>query len=350
MHHCPDLEYLLSVLRQAVRVLRQNGKISIGNILHLGLLPALHGAIQLKKAPATINVTQLRKRIARAIAEERRLAIHPDFFELLPSFIPGISAVDAQWSDHGSSELSRYHYDVILHTGQDCARCEVSLPTIPNSRLEREIETQRLIQTSDEHLEVGTLQARLSQRGKLDTRLSDPTRPDQFPRSEPQPAMPRQALHAFINSPLHTGLGPQLIPQLREQLKKTLPQYMIPSHWVMISQIPLTQNGKVDRNALPRPEDLAKNPGEYVAPRTPLECTLVDIWKQVLSVDHLGVQDNFLDLGGHSLLAMSLVARAARLLSVELSVVDVLQFPTVEGMAEFIESHPSTADYEEGVI
>ena len=99
--------------------------------------------------------------------------------------------------------------------------------------------------------------------------------------------------------------------------------------------------------------------GEYVAPRTELERTVAEIWQQVLRVDHLGTRDNFLDLGGHSLHAMKLVAKTVEQLGVELSFIDVLQFPTVEQIATLIESRQSIAErqpsscavgYEQGVI
>ena len=150
----------------------------------------------------------------------------------------------------------------------------------------------------------------------------------------------------------------QLIPELREHLRETLPEYMLPSRWVMLSQLPLTHNGKVDRQALPESES-PKEVGEYVAPVTPLERILVDVWKQVLRLDYLGTQQSFFDLGGHSLHAMKLVARTAEQLGVELTIADVLQFPTVEKMAQLIETRQSTAEeptsagaveYEEGVI
>jgi amino acid adenylation domain-containing protein len=418
VQHCFDLENLLSVLRAAVRLLRPNGRIFVGNILHLGLLRALHSVTQLNKAPDTINIGQLRKRIARAMAEERHLAIHPRFFELLPGHIPDISAVEVQLRrSRAPGDLARYHYDAVLHTGRDCVRqanCErldwstlidssaeferglvqrrwraLCLSAIPNSSLQKEVAAQRLIETSDERLEVGALRTQLNDRrsvgldpeqfwrwgqafdynvqvswrgdndhGEFDIQLLDRTRIDQIQWSQPPAVTTMQPLGAFINSPLNTNLQRHLVPQLREHLSKTLPEYMIPSRWMLLSQVPLSQNGKADRGALPIPE-APVDAGVYIAPRTQVERVLVDIWKQVLGVDHLGTQDNFLDLGGHSLHAMKLIAKTAQQLAVELSVADVLQGPTVEKMAQLIEASQSdseapgnsnTEEYEEGVI
>lgn len=153
--------------------------------------------------------------------------------------------------------------------------------------------------------------------------------------------------------------SPLVMPQLRAHLRDVLPEYMMPSRWVMLSQMPLTPNGKVDRRALPAPPTRPEEIGEYVAPRTETEHTVAKIWQQVLRVDHLGTRDNFFDLGGHSFHAMKLVATTVAQLGVELSFIDVLQFPTVEKMAALIESRRPEADgqscscavdYEQGVI
>src|SRR5262249_38952800 len=114
---------------------------------------------------------------------------------------------------------------------------------------------------------------------------------------------------AYASDPLENGLRQQLIPQLRDYLKERLPEYMVPSAWMMLKQLPLTTNGKLDRRALPAPHSRPEEFGEYVAPRTELERTLADIWAQVLRVDQVGIRDNFFELGGHSLLIVKMLAR-----------------------------------------
>ena len=89
--------------------------------------------------------------------------------------------------------------------------------------------------------------------------------------------------------------------ELREYLTAKLPDYMVPSAFVQVEQIPLTSNGKVDRRALPRPEANASR-GGYVAPRTQVENVLCEIWSEVLGVERVGVEDNFFELGGDSIL------------------------------------------------
>ncbi|WP_250634601.1 non-ribosomal peptide synthetase, partial [Pinirhizobacter soli] len=119
--------------------------------------------------------------------------------------------------------------------------------------------------------------------------------------------------------------------ELRASLAKTLPEYMVPNHFITLEQLPLTANGKLDRKALPAP-DTTRSDEKYVAPRTPVEEVIAGIWADVLKVDKVGVHDDFFALGGHSLLAIALIERMRR---VELSV-DIRKFfaePTVAALA-----------------
>jgi len=116
---------------------------------------------------------------------------------------------------------------------------------------------------------------------------------------------------------------------LRGHLKRSLPDYMVPSAFVMLKALPLTPNGKIDRRALPAPEDDAVIRGEYVEPRTPTEEVLAAIWCEVLKLDRVGVHDNFFELGGHSLLAMRLMARLRDAFQIELPLRALFEAPTV---------------------
>src|SRR5207342_2117101 len=99
------------------------------------------------------------------------------------------------------------------------------------------------------------------------------------------------------------GAGPS-IKDLRDRLKRELPEYMVPSAFVFLDSLPLTSNGKVDRQALPVPsQNRAELEESFVAPRTPTEEMLAGIWAQLLHVEQVGIHDSFFDLGGHSLLA-----------------------------------------------
>jgi amino acid adenylation domain-containing protein len=132
----------------------------------------------------------------------------------------------------------------------------------------------------------------------------------------------------------------ELPEKLRALLRKAMPEYMVPSHFVTLKAMPLTPNGKVDRKALPRPLNgghLVPVSGEYVAPRNELEIRLASTWQQLLDVPRVGVTDNFFDLGGHSLLAAKLMSRLRTETGLDLRLRNLFEHPTVEGLAQAIQ-------------
>lgn len=136
--------------------------------------------------------------------------------------------------------------------------------------------------------------------------------------------------------------------ELRSFLQEKLPDYMIPSAVVHLDSFPLTRNGKVDVAALPSPDQVASVTERIViAPRNPVEEGLVEIWRQVLQLENIGVQDNFFDLGGHSLLATQVISRVRSTFRVQLPLRSLFDAPTVAGLADQIAQMPQTSEDEE---
>ncbi|WP_338270596.1 AMP-binding enzyme, partial [Corallococcus caeni] len=109
------------------------------------------------------------------------------------------------------------------------------------------------------------------------------------------------------------------VAAVRTALKGRVPEYMVPSAFVVLAALPLTANGKVDRKALPEPSEAGVEvSGAYVAPRTPTEEVLAAEWAKVLGVGRVGARDNFFELGGHSLLATQAISRVRSVFGVEL--------------------------------
>jgi amino acid adenylation domain-containing protein len=121
--------------------------------------------------------------------------------------------------------------------------------------------------------------------------------------------------------------------RLREALKATLPDYMVPSHVVPLASVPLTPNGKVDRRALPAPSGASSARVGYLAPESVLERRIAEIWQQVLDGVTIGRHDNFFDLGGHSLLFARVQAPIQELAGRPVPMVELYQYPTVAGIA-----------------
>jgi acyl carrier protein len=128
-----------------------------------------------------------------------------------------------------------------------------------------------------------------------------------------------------------------LVPRVREHLRSKLPDFMVPTAYVVMAEMPLTANGKVNRKALPAPEQGVSD-RHYMPPRTPLEDALARVFAEVLGIDRVGVFDDFFDLGGHSLLATQLVSRIRRTFDHDLPLMTVFETPTVAALAEHIDT------------
>jgi amino acid adenylation domain-containing protein len=127
------------------------------------------------------------------------------------------------------------------------------------------------------------------------------------------------------------------IPDLRAFLAERLPAYMVPAAVVLLETLPLTPNGKVDRKALPAPV-VARSElsADFVAPRTPVEAAVAQLWADVLHTEQISVHDNFFELGGHSLLATQVIARVRSLFQLELAMRDLFEAPTIAELAAWI--------------
>jgi amino acid adenylation domain-containing protein len=131
--------------------------------------------------------------------------------------------------------------------------------------------------------------------------------------------------------------------EIREFLKDQLPAYMIPAAFAVLSSLPLTTSGKIDRRRLPALADVVE-PRQHSAapPHTPTESALADIWKSVLNVQHIGLHDSFFDLGGHSLLATRVISRVREVFQVEFPLRSIFEAPTLSNLATAIDAQRSS--------
>ncbi|WP_283776236.1 non-ribosomal peptide synthetase [Pseudomonas syringae] len=172
--------------------------------------------------------------------------------------------------------------------------------------------------------------------GEIETRLLE------------HPAI-RESVVLDVDGPLGKVLAAYLVPrsatqdhealrdEVKSHLKSGLPDYMVPTHLVLLEAMPLTPNGKLDRKALPAP-DVSLAQQDYLAPQTEMEQQLATIWADVLKVERVGITDNFFELGGHSLLATQVVTRAQKRLQRNVPLRAMFEFNTVQALAQHLES------------
>ncbi len=172
-------------------------------------------------------------------------------------------------------------------------------------------------------IELGEVEARLSEHPSVKKAVAV--------LREDVPGLPYMAAYFISSNPALTG------HTLQSFLKERLPDYMIPSAFVMVRAFPVTPGGKVDRRALPAPERGGQGE-DYTPPSTPTEEIVAGIWKEVLGLEKTGIYDNFLEIGGHSLNATQVVSRVCRVFPIELPLRTVFDYPTLKELSARIDS------------
>jgi len=138
-----------------------------------------------------------------------------------------------------------------------------------------------------------------------------------------------------------------IVSQLRDFLKPKLPEYMIPAAFVTLDALPLTINGKVDRQVLPAPQGLRPElTAAYMSPSTGAEQQIAKTWQEVLHLEQVGIYDNFFDLGGHSLLLVQIHSKLQQIFDTDVSVIDLFKYPTIHALAQYLERHQESSSFE----
>ncbi|MEH2284580.1 MAG: amino acid adenylation domain-containing protein [Nostoc sp.] len=397
IQYFPSLDYFLSVLEGAIKAIKTQGSIFIGDVRNLHFLEAFHTAVEFYRAPDELSIKDLHQRIQKCIRNEGELLIDPNLFIALKQNFPRISHVQIQLK-HGyaQTEMSRFRYDVVLHLDQentsvaepewlDWQTEQLNLETIerilttqqpdllgikniPNARLTTEMALLEQIAELDGNvsdLKVAVAQAKLGIESEaFRTLVQDlPYTPFiQYSRTAFsdydvifQRNIPGEATQArfnqgenlrlkpwqhYANQPLQyrtNQVEPELLAEWRDFLEKTLPDYMIPSHFTVLEKLPLTPNGKVDRKALPTP-NVTISSIDIELPVTSTEKLLAELWAKLLKYEAIARNDNFFNLGGHSLLATQLIARIRDTFKVELPLRKVFEFPTLTELANYLDT------------
>jgi acyl carrier protein len=345
----------------------------------------------------------LQQRIHRRYKAEEELLLDPTFFLALQQDFPEITHVQVKPKrGRYHNELTRFRYEAILHidtpiqpvsdiqwidwhehklTLTEIRRIlTVTQPrnfgvrNIPNARLHDEVYAMQWLGQAGSNDTVAQWRTFLSEQpqigiepdaiwdlseelpyyveiswlntnsaGTYDVVFTQNSRPF-------QPAMFSgniciQSAPDYANDPLQTQFNQQLIGQLRGFLKEKLPDYMLPTAFVVLEKLPLTPNDKVDRQALAQLpiDNYLLSEKTYIAPRNPEEEMLAQLWAEVLDVERVGIHDNFFELGGDSLKAIALLNRVQEQLGKTCQMVDLFNAPTVAEFAARLGEKPSSS-------
>ncbi|MBQ1098888.1 amino acid adenylation domain-containing protein [Streptomyces sp. b94] len=380
----PNEGYLEEALALLVPCLADGGSILVGDVRNLDLFTAQLCASERDRTEAgtTVDVNELAAQVRRGRRQERELLVSPTYFARLPERLPELGAVDLVVGRGGEGdEALAYRYDVIL-------RKEVaSAASLPWLEAASPAELRALLdgEVPDRFGVSGLTNPRVTAAVRLGAELGDGPRPRAAEPPEPRSrtadevreleavlrhaeelgfhvaatwsqdrldgldlvfgrdGLPRvRARHPYrapaaTNHPQLGRRGPSLARALKEHLSAQLPHYMVPGVFVVLDELPVTPNGKVDKRALPAPDEADVTKEQYVAPRTEEQRALCRIVADVLGLTQVGLQDNFFDLGGHSLLATRLTLRIKKETGAELPLQLIFSGATIEEMAAVLE-------------
>ena len=391
VQYFPDVDYLVRVLKAAYDRLTPGGVLFVGDVRSLPHLEAFHTAIELARADDATTIADLQARVRRRSDEEGELVVDPRFFERLAHELGDASLVRAELkAGRADNEITRYRYDVVLRkeTGALLERpgellaMEMDAPApcsldairmlladaptslrilgVPNARLVADVQAATFLASGQVGVTVADVRAatRLVEPGldPEDARTLNPAydadiefnprRADRMDitfrhrakappvRSRRDPAASGSLGSSYTNRPTPRAVsGGTLIAALRQHARQKLPEYMVPSVFVLLDALPLTPNGKIDRTALPAPDRGRSESGTREPPNNHLEREIVGVLKELVNADQVGIDDNFFDLGANSLLLVQASVRLRTVLGRNVPLVRMFQFPTARSLA-----------------
>ncbi len=382
VQYFPNAGYLTEVIDNAIELLAPGGALFLGDVRNHSLQGAFQTAVALARADAT-DAAEIRRRVKHAVLGEPELLLAPEYFTTLAADHPSVGGLEIQVKRGlADNELNRYRYDVVMHKAPASVRSLAAAPSwmwtecggldglrtrllaqrpaavriteIPRTGVISDVRIERALAAglpladalaqavpdaaTAEHLhrlgeETGYHAAVTwgPQPGTMDAVFILPADGEHAPALTDLYLPGHRAGQRGTHNEPHTNTK---ISAIRQRLSAWLPEYMVPTHIVVLEEFPLTSSGKLDRRALPAPE--YQDADLYDAPTGMVEEILAGIYAQVLGLERVGVAESFFDLGGDSLSAMRLVAAVNASLGADLSVRTLFEAPTIGQLAPHI--------------
>lgn len=399
IQYFPNRLYLEQMLFKIIRCLAPGGKIFIGDVRNLDLFDSHLCAIERCQIHSPTKYEVLASRIHRRAQQETELLVSPSFFASLTEMIPEIESVDILVKKGvGDNEMLSYRYDVVLTTRAETNGRAYEIPQFEwyafsnveevyrmlesnghttfgisgfvNGRVQEDVSIvdnvfrsvgtgkvttvhgkRRLTNSAIEEIErlANMIQFAESLGFRCESTWSQESAAKLdiiFSRGHMPPVQARgpYVTARLTNYPQISLLGQSLSMVLKNHLSAMLPDYMIPSAYVILETLPLTPNGKVQRSALPKPDDDSYVKADYCEPRNEIERMIAELFQELLGIEKVGVNDNFFYFWGHSLIAVRLVSRVKQLLGKDLPLKAIFENGTVETLANVLMSQASSID------
>lgn len=391
----PNADYLISVIKESVRSLKEGGCIFIGDMQGKNSLEMCHAMDQLPHSSDAGSLGVFKEVISNRVRIEDELVADPGFFYALTKLIPEITNVDIQLRRGASiNETTKYHYDVWLYVRQphesvqldlrldwkdgiDISELEqllsekpgsvVEVKHILNSRTAKDHRLLELMKSAAPNTSLGVIKSEVAEvtsgsapdlfwelakrfnfnahvrwttdgtDGLFDVVFIPAAKGNALP-PPPSPDHLKHDLRDFARLPFSKDelqLPKEVIQEWKETLHKSLPAYMVPEEFIALKSFPLTPNAKIDRNALPKPPSKKKSQGsESLLPMTKNELLIADIWSEALGLEDLKITDDFFELGGHSLLAVKIMVAIEKKTGKRLPLATLFENATIEKLAK----------------
>ncbi len=401
VQYFPGLQYLEQVIVDSIEKIKNSGIILLGDIRNYQLLEDFFRSTELYNLEGEKTIENLNQRIKNGIRKEKELLVDPQYFVSLQKRFQRISHVDIRYKQGiYQTEMNKYRYNVILHIDKETTKKidkrldwdkdaniyeelqkvlkkespgVLSIDNVPNFYLEEDKNLANKMENDQVDIKELKLLVKNEKINGFNGILS--ICPGEYRKEivwnrkkyfcnillvkntingsfviNQSEMFGYNEYAEYSNDTLKNDYVLESKNEIKKFLEKKLPDYMIPSYFVEIEEIPLTPNGKIDRKMLPDPrvERILTNVA-YVPPRNETEQKLADIWSKVLGVEKVGIYDNFFELGGDSIISIQIVSRAKQD-KLDLTPKDIFKHQTIAELAKVSNVNGSKIIAEQGLV